>query len=75
MRAGLWENSVTSSGRTVTHNACITPAQEEGSKGSIASMREAIEKALAKSGACKLQEFTVVENTRTELMVCGAVVP
>jgi Protein of unknown function (DUF3617) len=72
MRAGLWENTVTSSGRTVTRNACITPAQEKSSMGSVASMREAIEKALAKSGACKLQEFTVVGATRTELMVCGS---
>jgi len=34
-------------------------------------MRESVEKALAKNGACKLTEFTVVGNTRTEVMVCG----
>lgn len=71
MRAGLWENTVTSSGRTVTHNACITPAQEASSVGSVDSMREAIEKSLAKNGACKLKEFTVTGTTRTELMACG----
>src|SRR5580704_15740655 len=71
MRAGLWENTVTSSGQTVTRNACITAEQEQQSKKSVASMRESIEQALAKSGACRLTEFTVLGNTRTEVMVCG----
>src|SRR5690242_6821495 len=72
MRAGLWENTVASNGRTATHNACITAEQDEASKGSVASMREAIEKALAKNGPCTLKEFTVVGSVRTELIVCGA---
>lgn len=71
MRAGLWENTVTSSGGTATRNTCITPEQEEHSKGTVASMRESIEKTLAKSGACKLTEFTVTGAARTEVMVCG----
>lgn len=71
MRAGLWENTVTSSGQTVTRNACITAEQEQHSKESAAFMRESIEKALAKNGACRLTEFTVLGNTRTEVMVCG----
>src|ERR1700682_1925361 len=40
MRAGLWENTVTSSGSTATRNACITSEQEEHSKGTVDSMRE-----------------------------------
>lgn len=71
MRAGLWENTVTSNGRTVTRNACITPDQEENSKGTVASMRAAIEKSLAKTGTCKLKEFNVMGTTRTEIMECG----
>jgi hypothetical protein len=71
MRAGLWENTVTSSGQTVTRNACITPQQEQHSKADVAMMRESIEKALAKTGTCRLTEFTVLGNTRTEVMVCG----
>jgi Protein of unknown function (DUF3617) len=71
MRAGLWENTVTSNGSTATRNACITPEQEEHSKGTVESMRESIEKALAKSGSCKLKEFTVTGANRTEVMVCG----
>ena len=74
MRAGLWENTVISSGRTATHNACISPAQEESTAGTVDFMREAIEKSLAKNGACKLKEFTVMGTTRTELMVCGKTV-
>ena len=71
MRAGLWENTVTSSGQTVTRSACITTEQEQHSKESVAIMRESIEKVLAKNGACKLTEFTVLGNTRAEVMVCG----
>jgi hypothetical protein len=71
MRAGLWENTVTASGRTATRNACITPEQDEHSTGTVESMRESVEKALAKSGTCKLKEFTVIGATRTEVMVCG----
>jgi hypothetical protein len=71
MRAGRWENTVTSGGQTVTHETCITAEQEQHSKESVASMRESIEKALAKNGACRLTEFTVQGNTRTEVMVCG----
>ena len=71
MRAGLWENTVTSNGSTATRKACITPEQEEHSKGTVDTMRESIEKALAKSGTCKLKEFNVIGATRTEVMVCG----
>jgi len=71
MRAGLWENTVTAGGQTVTHNACITSEQEEHSKDTVDSMRDSIEKSLAKSGTCKLKEFTVVGAVRTEVMVCG----
>ena len=71
MRAGLWENTVTASGKTVTRNACITSEQEQQSNGTVDSMRASLEKSLAKNGACKLKEFTVVGATRTEVMVCG----
>ena len=71
MRAGLWENTVTAGGQTVTRKACITAEQEQHSKESAAIMRESIEQALAKTGACRLTEFTVLGNTRTEVMVCG----
>jgi hypothetical protein len=34
-------------------------------------MRESLEKSIAKSGACKLKEFTVIGATQTMIMVCG----
>lgn len=71
MRAGLWENTVIASGQTVTRNACVTPEQEEHSKGTAAAMRESLEKTLAKSGACKLKEFSIAGSTQTMIMVCG----
>jgi hypothetical protein len=72
MRAGLWENTVTaSSGQTATRNSCVTPEQEQQSKGTVESMRESVEKTLAKSGACKLKEFTMAGVTQTLVMVCG----
>ena len=71
MHAGLWENTVTASGQTVTRKACITPEQEQQSKGTVESMRESTEKSLAKSGTCKLKEFTVSGTIQTVVMVCG----
>jgi hypothetical protein len=71
MRAGLWENTVNAGGQSVTRNACIMSEQEQRSKGTVDSMRESIEKTLAKNGVCKLKEFTVVGATRTDVMVCG----
>jgi hypothetical protein len=71
MHAGLWENTVTASGQTVTRKNCITPEQEQRSKGTVESMRESAEKSLAKSGSCKLKEFTVAGATQTVVMICG----
>lgn len=71
MRAGLWENTVSARGQTATRKACITPEQEQQSKASVASMRESTEKSLAKSGTCKLKEFTMTGATQTMVMVCG----
>ena len=71
MHAGLWENTLTGSGQTVTHNVCITPEQEQQSKGTVESMRESTEKSLGKSGSCKLKEYTIAGSTQTMVMVCG----
>jgi len=71
MRAGLWENTVTSRGQTVTHNACVTPEQEQQTSGTVESMRESTEKTLAKSGGlCKLKELTMAGAVQTMVMVC-----
>jgi hypothetical protein len=71
MRAGLWENTVIAGGQTVTHNACITAEQEQKSNTTVEVMRESTEKALAKTGTCKLKEYTISGGVQTVIMVCG----
>jgi hypothetical protein len=71
MRAGLWENTVTAMGQTVTQNACINSEQEKQSSGTVEAMRATVEKTMAKAGGCKLQEFTMSGDTQTMVMVCG----
>ena len=71
MRAGLWENTVTARGQTITHKACITSEQEKLSKGSVESMRAATEKALEKTPTCKITEFSVTGNVSTVVMTCA----
>ena len=72
MRAGNWENTVISaSGQTVTKNACMSTHDAAMSNGSPAEIRAEVEKALAKSGACKLTDFNIDSNSKTETMICG----
>jgi len=71
--AGLWETTVTGGGKTATRSACITPEQEQQSKGTVESMRAATEKSLATSGGCKLAEFTIAGSTQTVVTVCDQI--
>lgn len=71
MRPGNWENTVTANGQTVTKNACLTAHDAAMSNGSSAAIRAEIEKALAKSGACKLSDFSLDGNGKAETMICG----
>ena len=72
MRAGNWENTVTTAnGQTMTKNACMTAENAAMANGSPAAIRAETEKALAKSGRCKLTEFNIDVNGKTETMVCG----
>ncbi len=71
MRAGNWENTVIASGQTVTKSACLSAHDAAMSSGSPAVIREEIEKSLAKS-RCKLADFKMDDNSKTETMVCGA---
>jgi Protein of unknown function (DUF3617) len=72
MRAGMWENSVTANGKTATRSACFTAAQAEEANGPVSVMRANAGKALAKSGTCKLKEFKIEGNIKTESFICGA---
>jgi hypothetical protein len=72
MRAGLWENTVTSGGKTVTKTHCVTSDEADKTNASVKSMREATGKAIAKTGNCTLKDFSLEGNKLSSVMVCGA---
>lgn len=73
MRAGNWENTVIAAdGQTSTRNACLSAQDAAMSNGSPEVIRAEVEKAVAKSGRCKLKDFNIDDKSKTETMVCGA---
>ena len=58
-------------GQTTIRNACLTTHDAAMSNGSPAAIRAEIENALAKSGRCKLTDFNIDSNSKTETMNCG----
>jgi len=73
MRAGNWVNTViAANGQTATRNGCLSAHDAAMSNGSSAVIRAETEKAIAKSGACKLKDFNIDDKSKTETMVCGA---
>ena len=72
MRAGNWENTVIAAdGKTATRNACLSAHDAAMSNGSPEVIRAETEKAIAKSGQCKLKDFTLDSKSKTETLVCG----
>lgn len=69
MRAGMWDNTVTAGGQTMTRSSCLSARNAAMSNGSPAVIRAAIEKALP--GSCKLTEFKIDNNSKSETMVCA----
>jgi Protein of unknown function (DUF3617) len=73
MRAGNWENTVIAAdGQTATRNACMSAHDAAMSNGSPEDIRAEAERAMAKSGACKITEFHIDDKSKTDTMVCGA---
>jgi hypothetical protein len=72
MRTGMWEDTVTGSGRTSTRSHCFKPADAVKSNGSPAVVRAETEKALSKDGACTLKDFKLEGDSLTLTMVCGS---
>jgi hypothetical protein len=72
MRSGMWENTVTANGHTVTKSHCFTAAMAEEANGPVSVMRANAEKALAKSGRCTLKDFKIEGNIKTESLICGS---
>jgi hypothetical protein len=72
LHAGNWENTVTSAdGKTMTRNACMSAEIAAKSNGSPAMIRAETEKAIAKSGACQLKEFSLDNKSKIDTMVCS----
>lgn len=73
MRAGNWENTVAAAdGQTATRSACLSAHDAALSNGSAAIIRAETEKAIAKSGRCKLKDFNIDDKSKVETIVCGA---
>ena len=73
MRAGNWETTVIAGdGKTVTRNACLNAHDAAMSNGSPEVIRAETEKALAKSGGCKLKDFKIDAKSKADTMVCGS---
>lgn len=72
MRTGMWENTVTAaSGQTATRSHCFKPSDAVMSNGTSEAIRAETEKSLSKT-TCTLKDFTLTNDTLTEIMVCGA---
>jgi len=72
MRAGNWENTVAAAdGQTATRSACLSAHDAALSNGSAAITRAETEKAIAKSGRCKLKDFNIDDKSKIETIVCG----
>jgi len=73
MRAGNWENTVAAAdGQTATRGACLSAHDAALSNGSAALIRAETEKAIAKSGRCKVKDFNIDDKSKIETIVCGA---
>jgi hypothetical protein len=74
MRPGLWENTVTSGGKSDTRSHCLTADELATTNGSIEAIRQSMVKAFAKlnNGTCALKDFKVDGSTISSLMVCGS---
>ena len=67
MRAGMWENTITTAGHSATSSSCLKPT--DAAKGS--TTRTEAEKEVSKSG-CTLKDYKWSDaSTATQTMVCG----
>jgi len=73
IKAGLWENTVTAHGQSITRKSCLTDAELATTNGSIEAVRGAIAKMFAgTNGACTLKDLNIERNSMTSRTVCGA---
>jgi hypothetical protein len=73
IKSGLWENTVTAHGQSITRKNCLTAAELATTNGSIEAIRAAIAKTFAgTNGACTLRDLKIEGNSITSRTVCGA---
>ena len=77
MRPGLWENTVTSDGKSFSRTSCITAEVAATANQSAQAVRESIEKSMASTakGTCKItvNDFTAADTTVTTRVDCGTI--
>ena len=71
MRAGLWETTVTSDGKSSTRTSCVTAAMAAESNQSVQALRESMEKSVGGSCKAKVKDFTAADSVVTTEVNCG----
>jgi hypothetical protein len=73
MRPGLWENTVTSGGKSSTRSHCITQAELATTNGKLQAIRETMVKSFVNiaNGTCTLKDLKIDGNSMTSLVVCA----
>jgi hypothetical protein len=71
VRPGLWENTVTADGKSVTKTSCRTPAQTASVNGSDKTILDSMQKAFAKTQGCALKDVKIAGNTISWVMACA----
>ncbi len=73
IKSGLWENTVTAHGRSITRRNCLTNAELATTNGSVEAIRAAMAKTFGgANGACTLKDLRIEGNSMTSQTVCGA---
>jgi hypothetical protein len=73
IKSGLWENTVTSHGRSITRKNCLIEAELAMTNGTGQAIRESIVKTFAgTNGSCTLKDPKIEGNSMTSQIVCGA---
>ena len=71
MRAGLWETTGTSDGKSSTRTSCVTAAMAAASNQSVQALGESMEKSVGGTCKVKVKDFTPADNVGTTEVNCG----
>lgn len=73
MRAGLWETTGTSDGKSSTRTSCVTAAMAVASNQSVQAVRESMEKSVGGTCKVKVKDFTAADSVVTTEVNCGTI--